>query len=420
MRVIEVSMEQHRNERVGETGDPRENSPTNGIVQHGDSNLQKGWEDPYSILNSINNEIFRICRQDSRAKTKVVLIDRMTQRWFGCCRVCQGWARAQMTRCAGHTSSSAARVKTQAAGGVPSLSRVPEMRQIDVSGDPDLGQRRPTTSIIPPSCSRTAAISIRVRVEQRRKARGGAKREIPEKTRLPVASTQTTRNSAPPHLGEPGSSPNGGRSRESTYVGIVPDDAAGRRVFSGISRLDPPLHSGAVQYSLRFILVSSQDLDEGSYQEVYRHLPTVERENRHAEMPSSRRAFRRESQHFWTVVSSRSGPSEDIKIFLCLMQTKFKRVYRVGLRSGNSLDSHSGGPGFDSRPGYPDFGFPWFHEDIRGECWDGTVASHHGEPGSIPDRVTGFEQVGIVPDDAVGWCEMNKCYSLNESVDEHC
>ncbi|KAJ8898431.1 hypothetical protein PR048_003791 [Dryococelus australis] len=34
MRVIEASMEQHRNERAGETGDPRENPPTSGIVRH--------------------------------------------------------------------------------------------------------------------------------------------------------------------------------------------------------------------------------------------------------------------------------------------------------------------------------------------------------------------------------------------------
>ncbi|KAJ8890562.1 hypothetical protein PR048_010071 [Dryococelus australis] len=40
MRVIEVIMEQRRNEGAGETGDPRENPPTNGIVQH-DSHMQK-------------------------------------------------------------------------------------------------------------------------------------------------------------------------------------------------------------------------------------------------------------------------------------------------------------------------------------------------------------------------------------------
>ncbi|KAJ8878180.1 hypothetical protein PR048_022647 [Dryococelus australis] len=40
MRVTEVSMEQRRNERVGETGYPRENQPTNDIVQH-DPHMRK-------------------------------------------------------------------------------------------------------------------------------------------------------------------------------------------------------------------------------------------------------------------------------------------------------------------------------------------------------------------------------------------
>ncbi|KAJ8895297.1 hypothetical protein PR048_000622 [Dryococelus australis] len=39
MRAIEVSMEQHQNEMVGETGDPRENAPSNGIVRH-DSHMR--------------------------------------------------------------------------------------------------------------------------------------------------------------------------------------------------------------------------------------------------------------------------------------------------------------------------------------------------------------------------------------------
>ncbi|KAJ8869827.1 hypothetical protein PR048_028836 [Dryococelus australis] len=40
MRAIKVSTEQHRNEGVGETGDPREGPPTNSIVQH-DSHMRK-------------------------------------------------------------------------------------------------------------------------------------------------------------------------------------------------------------------------------------------------------------------------------------------------------------------------------------------------------------------------------------------
>ncbi|KAJ8867696.1 hypothetical protein PR048_031499 [Dryococelus australis] len=40
MRVIEVSMEQRQNEGAGETGDPRQNPPINGIVWH-DSHMRK-------------------------------------------------------------------------------------------------------------------------------------------------------------------------------------------------------------------------------------------------------------------------------------------------------------------------------------------------------------------------------------------
>ncbi|KAJ8898081.1 hypothetical protein PR048_003441 [Dryococelus australis] len=73
---------------------------------------------------------------------------------------------------------------------------------------------------------------------------------------------------------------------------------------------------------------------------------------------------------------------------------------------GNSQDLHSGGPRFDPRSGHPDIGFPWFSEIAPGECWDGfqikamadsftflpqssslLLASHKGEPGSIPDGV---------------------------------
>ncbi|KAJ8871060.1 hypothetical protein PR048_027364 [Dryococelus australis] len=50
------------------------------------------------------------------------------------------------------------------------------------------------------------------------------------------------------------------RRRPFAHVGMVPDDAAGRRVFSGISRSPRPLHSGAAPYSHRFTLIGSQDL----------------------------------------------------------------------------------------------------------------------------------------------------------------
>ncbi|KAJ8882402.1 hypothetical protein PR048_014210 [Dryococelus australis] len=43
-----------------------------------------------------------------------------------------------------------------------------------------------------------------------------------------------------------------------SHVGIVSDDAADRRIFSGISRFPPPFHSGAAPYSPRFTLIGSQ------------------------------------------------------------------------------------------------------------------------------------------------------------------
>ncbi|KAJ8874131.1 hypothetical protein PR048_024973 [Dryococelus australis] len=62
------------------------------------------------------------------------------------------------------------------------------------------------------------------------------------------------------HQGKPDSIP-GGITPRFPHVGIVPDDAAGRRVFSRISRFPPPLRSGTAPYLPRFTRVGSQDLD---------------------------------------------------------------------------------------------------------------------------------------------------------------
>ncbi|KAJ8872553.1 hypothetical protein PR048_026159 [Dryococelus australis] len=63
------------------------------------------------------------------------------------------------------------------------------------------------------------------------------------------------------HLGEQFRFP-AGSLPEFLRVGIVLDDADGRRVFSGIS---PPLHSGAALYSPRFTLIGSQNLNVKSH-----------------------------------------------------------------------------------------------------------------------------------------------------------
>ncbi|KAJ8880300.1 hypothetical protein PR048_016766 [Dryococelus australis] len=49
-----------------------------------------------------------------------------------------------------------------------------------------------------------------------------------------------------------------------SHAGIVLDDAAGRRVFLGISRFPSPLHSGTALYSRPFTLIGSQDNDLNS------------------------------------------------------------------------------------------------------------------------------------------------------------
>ncbi|KAJ8874592.1 hypothetical protein PR048_025458 [Dryococelus australis] len=100
-----------------------------------------------------------------------------------------------------------------------------------------------------------------------------AKREIPDKACRPAESSSTiftceNMGATPPgiepqlltsQLREPGSI-TGGVATEFSHAGIVPDDAAGRRVFSGISRFHRSFHSGAALYSPRFTHIGSQDL----------------------------------------------------------------------------------------------------------------------------------------------------------------
>ncbi|KAJ8877449.1 hypothetical protein PR048_021904 [Dryococelus australis] len=54
MSVIKASVEQLRNERAGETGDSRENPPTNGIVRH-DSRMRNSGSDPAGDVYSEEN-----------------------------------------------------------------------------------------------------------------------------------------------------------------------------------------------------------------------------------------------------------------------------------------------------------------------------------------------------------------------------
>ncbi|KAJ8887404.1 hypothetical protein PR048_013619 [Dryococelus australis] len=85
-------------------------------------------------------------------------------------------------------------------------------------------------------------------------------------------------------LGEPGSFP--GRADPGfPQVGIVPYNAAGRWVFSVISRSRPPLYSDNAPYSPPFNLIGSQDLDVKSHSNLFTHseLSTEQCRNERAE-----------------------------------------------------------------------------------------------------------------------------------------
>ncbi|KAJ8868579.1 hypothetical protein PR048_030117 [Dryococelus australis] len=59
------------------------------------------------------------------------------------------------------------------------------------------------------------------------------------------------------------------------HAGIVPNDAVGRRVFSGISRFPPLFNSGTVPYSPRFTLVGSQNLAVKNSPNLFNHSKVV-------------------------------------------------------------------------------------------------------------------------------------------------
>ncbi|KAJ8865784.1 hypothetical protein PR048_033306 [Dryococelus australis] len=79
--------------------------------------------------------------------------------------------------------------------------------------------------------------------------------------------------------------------------------------------------------------------------------------------------------------------------------------HRPMWRSDSTLDSHSVGPGFDSRYGHPDFGFPLFPEITPAECWDGSLtkvmADSFPNPCAVPndlalDEMIDFKSVHLI------------------------
>ncbi|KAJ8887996.1 hypothetical protein PR048_007481 [Dryococelus australis] len=99
-----------------------------------------------------------------------------------------------------------------------------------------------------------------------------------------------------------------------------------------------------------------------------------------------------------------SGTSMPPVVFLCVLSLApliANERARYGAVVTNSLDSHSGGPGFDYLSGHPDFGFPWFPEITPGECWDGSLtkamAASFPNPSSLTSVDLCFTAFGVGP-----------------------
>ncbi|KAJ8874949.1 hypothetical protein PR048_022839 [Dryococelus australis] len=185
--------------------------------------------------------------------------------------------------------------------------------------------------------------------------------------------------------GEPGSVP-GQVSPVFSQVGIVPDDAADRRVFSGLPRFFPPFHSGDTPYSPRFAplalktsiahrITSSHDVVGG---QVVDYWWSVEFQCRG-------------SPHLHVVVWVKDHPNfvtqEGIQMIgrACVCAIPFEDS---DLRELDARSSHT-------QQGTVEWG--------RSGVVVRLLASHLGEPGSIPDGAApGFSHAGIVPDDAAG------------------
>ncbi|KAJ8898075.1 hypothetical protein PR048_003435 [Dryococelus australis] len=128
-------------------------------------------------------------------------------------------------------------------------------------------------------------------------------------------------------------------------MGIAPDDATGRRVFSGISRF--PHHFIPTPLHISITLIGSQDLAVKSRPNLFTSL--------------------------YFCFTGNFIHCERTRIIIIITGLPWRsRLVRRQSRVREALGSNPT-----------------------------TLASHQGEPGSIPGRVNGLSQAGIVPDDAV-------------------
>ncbi|KAJ8882734.1 hypothetical protein PR048_014547 [Dryococelus australis] len=141
-----------------------------------------------------------------------------------------------------------------------------------------------------------------------------------------------------------------------THVEIVPDDAAVRRVFSG-SPVSPVLSFRRCSLRTSITLIGSQDLAGFWRGGGGEKTATVVRGSRPAAfLPHNVASL---------VATTRSAEFAPDSTTLKAAHDKLplgidEYVTDQNRGSGNSSESYSGGSGFDSRPGHPDFDFQWF------------------------------------------------------------
>ncbi|KAJ8876818.1 hypothetical protein PR048_021265 [Dryococelus australis] len=217
-----------RDEREEKTGDPRENPPTSSIVRH-DSRTRKSWSDP--VGNCLGG----------RRDPGVCLVRRL-----------EGPVRFQevddpdLTRCTLVFQSRSTRVAMHS-----HTTRVYATSPVMLSSLIDLAHKEIKTifnriAYTPDLPWRSTLVRRRfdVRNVLGSNPRGVVKRENPEKTRRPTASSGTIPKCENP-VTRPGIEPGSpwleasgsildGIAPGFSQVAIVPDDAASRRVFSGI------------------------------------------------------------------------------------------------------------------------------------------------------------------------------------------
>ncbi|KAJ8890318.1 hypothetical protein PR048_009826 [Dryococelus australis] len=186
-------------------------------------------------------------------------------------------------------------------------------------------------------------------------------------------------------------------------MGIVPDYAVSRRVFSEISRFPRLFIPALLRCSIftSITLIGSEGLDVKSRPNLSTYVSTpnifctvlvcalartsVNRQDFKVLYIPEPASFlhwllqRREATPFLTEMYAIGAHNSEMLIYwrrvTQLVSDKVWSNDKPRWLSGNSLDSHSGGLGFDSRYGYPGLGFPWFSAITPGECWGGFLTN---------------------------------------------